>query len=77
MFGWYNGSPTCLLTIRNRLPLYQETKYFRDFTHFDKHLFLNDLENIDFNQLIIEDFNESINNVINALQTLSDKRAKK
>ena len=62
-------------TIRNRLPLCQETKYFRDFSHFDKDLFLNDLENIDFNQLINEDVNESINNVISALQTLSDKHA--
>ena len=62
-------------TIRNRLPLCQETKYFRDFSHFDKDLFLNDLENIDFSQLINEDANESINNVISALQTLSDKHA--
>ena len=62
-------------TVRNRLPPCQETKHFRDFSHFDKHLFLNDLENIDFNQLINEDVNESINNVVNALQTLSDKHA--
>ena len=62
-------------TIRNRPPLCQETKYFRDFSHFDKDLFLNDLENIDFSQLINEDVNESINNVISALQTLSDKHA--
>ena len=62
-------------TVRNRLPLCQETKYFRDFSHFDKHLFLNDLENIDFNQLINEDVNKSMNNVINDLQTLSDKHA--
>ena len=41
---------------------------------FDKNLFLNYLENIDFNQLINEDVNESMN-VINALQTLSDKHA--
>ena len=50
-------------------------KIFSRFFHFDKHLFLNDLENIDFNQLINEDVNKSINNVINALQTLSDKHA--
>ena len=62
-------------TIRNWLPLCQATKYFRDFSHFDTDLFLNDLENIDFNQLINEDVNESINNVISALQTLSDKHA--
>ena len=62
-------------TVRNRLPLCQEAKYFRDFFDFDKHLFLNDLEDIDFNQLINEDVNKSINNVINALQTVSDKHA--
>ena len=71
----YSYSYSSQLTITNRLPLCQETKYFRDFSHFDKHLFLNDLENIDFNQLINEDVNKSINNVINALQTLSDKHA--
>ena len=62
-------------TVRNRLLLCQETQYFRDFSHFAKHLFLNDLEDIDFNQLINEDVNKSINNVINALQTVSDKHA--
>ena len=62
--------------MRNRLPLRHETKYFLDFSHFDKNLFLNDLENIDFNQLINEDVNEIMNNVINALQTLSDKHAR-
>ena len=54
-------------TVRNLLPLCQETKYFCGFSHFDKHLILNDLENIDFNQLINEDVNESIYNVVNAL----------
>ena len=66
---------TVYCTVRNRLPLCQETKYFRDFSRFDKHLFLNDLENIDFNQLINEDVNKSINNVIYALQIVSDKHA--
>ena len=50
-------------------------KIFSRFSHFDKHLFLNNLEDIDFNQLINEDVNKSINNVIDALQTVSDKHA--
>ena len=50
-------------------------KYFHDFSHLDKDLFLSDLENINFNQLVNEDVNESINNVVSALQTLSDKHA--
>ena len=62
-------------TVRNRLPVHHETKYFRDFSHFDQHLFLNDLEDIDFNQLVREDVNESMNNVISVLKSLSDKHA--
>ena len=61
--------------MRNRLPLRHETNYFRDFSHFDQHLFLSDLENIVFNQLVDEDVNKSMDNVINALQSLSDKHA--
>ena len=61
--------------MRNRLSPCHVTKYFRDVSHFDKNLFLNDLENIDFNQLINEGVNGIMNNVINALQTLSDKHA--
>ena len=62
-------------TVANRLPLSQETKHFRDFSHFNKDLFLNDLEAIDFNNLVNEDVNQSMNNVINVLKSLSDKHA--
>ena len=62
-------------TVRNRLPVHHETKNFRDFSHFDQHLFLSDLEDIDFNQIVGEDVNESMNNVISVLQSLSDKHA--
>jgi len=37
-------------TVRNQLPVHRETKYFRDFSHFDQHLFLSDLEDIDINR---------------------------
>ena len=57
MLSWYDGSLTCLLHSK------KPAKYFCYFSYFDKHLFLSDLENIDFNQLI------------NTLQTLSDKHA--
>ena len=62
-------------TLTNRLPLRQETKYFRDFSRFNKDLFLSDLEAINFYNLVDEDVNQSMNNVINALQSLSDKHA--
>ena len=62
-------------TVANRLPLSQETKHFRDFSHFNKDLFLNDLEAIDFNNLVNEDVNQSMNNVISVLKSLSDKHA--
>ena len=62
-------------TVANRLPLSQETKHIRDFSHFNKDLFLSDLEAIDFNNLVNEDVNQSMNNVISALLSLSDKHA--
>ena len=62
-------------TVRNRPPLRQETKHFRDFSRFNKVLFLSDLESRDFNNLVDEDVNQSMNNVINTLQSLSDKHA--
>ena len=60
-------------TVANRLPLSQETKHIRDFSHFNKDLFLSDLEAIDFNKLVNEDVNQSMNNIISVLQSLSDK----
>lgn len=47
-------------TVANRLPLFQETKHFRDFSHFHTDLFLSDLEVIEFNILftVDEDINQ-------------------
>ena len=59
----------------NRLPLCQETRHFRDFFRFNKKLLLSDLEAIDFNNLVDQDVNQSMNNVINGLQSLFDKHA--
>ena len=63
-------------TASNRLPSRQEKKCFRDFSCFNKDLLLSDLEPINFNNLVDEDVNQSMNNVINAtLSILSDKHA--
>ena len=61
-------------TVSKRLPL-RQTKYFRDFSRFNKDLLLSDLEAINFSNLVDEDVNQSINNIINAIQSLSDKHA--
>lgn len=53
----------------NRLPLRQETKYFRDFSRLNKDLLLSDLEAMNFNNLVDEDVNQSMNNVINAIRS--------
>lgn len=51
------------------------TKYLRDFSCFNKALFLSDLEALNFNNQVDKDVNQRMNNVINAPQSLSDKHA--
>ena len=75
MFTWYNGSLTCLLYSEKPASCTPQNKIFPGFSHFDQHLFLSDLEDVDFNQIVGEDVNESMNNVISVLQSLSDKHA--
>ena len=47
-------------------------KYYRDFSHFDKELFVADLEKIDFYSLA-----NSMNNIIEVFQEITDKHAPK
>ena len=52
-------------TVGNQVRFRQESKYFRDFSHFDNGLFFkSDLEAIDFNHIVNEEVNESMNNII-------------
>lgn len=62
-------------TVSDKLPVVNDSKFFRDFKNFDDNLFLNDIRNVDFNSLISNDVNESMNNVINILEEISDKHA--
>lgn len=60
--------------LQSRLPWQggqTETKWFRDFSHFDK----NDLEALYFSNFVGEDVNETMNDVIGAVQSVSDKHA--
>ena len=59
-------------TVANKLPLSKDNKYFRDFSHFDNVLFLSDLGKTDFHELVTNNINDSMNNVISALQFLTD-----
>ena len=59
-------------TVANKLPLSKDNKYFRDFSHFYRDLFLSDLGKIDFHELVTNNINASMNNVISALQFLTD-----
>ena len=61
----------------NKPSVLNDVKYFRAFSHFDSDLFLSDVEAIDFCGLVNEDVNESINDLADILQRISDKHAPK
>ena len=77
MFIYYGPFPRACFacTVSNKLPVNNDTKVFGDFTNFDNELFLNDIRNVHFNGLINNDVNESMYNVMNTLQEISDKHA--
>ena len=59
----------------NKLPEMKHTQFSRDFSHFNKDLFLNDIQNINFPELISVDVNDSMNNMIETLQEITNKHA--
>ena len=60
-------------TVNNKLPTYDDRKYFRDFSRFKDELFINDLNNLNFNNLVSSDVNQSMNNILKALTKITDK----
>ena len=62
-------------TADNKLPIYEERKYFRDFSRFKDELFINDLNNLNFINLVSSDVNQSMNNILKALTKIRDKYA--
>ena len=62
-------------TVNNKLPTYDDRKYFRDFSRFKDELFINDLNNLNFNNLVSSDVNQSMNNILKALTKITDKYA--
>ena len=66
----------CFCTIATKLPMYIHEKFYRDFSHFDKELFDADLAKVDFNTLANnDDINCNMNNIIKALQEITNKHA--
>ena len=62
-------------TVDNKLPTCNERKYFRDFSSFKDELFINDLNNLNFSNLVSSDVNQSMNNILKALTKITDKHA--
>ena len=62
-------------TVDNKLPTCNERKYFRDFSSFKGELFINDLNNLNFSNLVSSDVNQSMNNILKALTKITDKHA--
>ena len=65
----------CFCTLATKLPTYIHEKFYRDFSHFEKELFVAHLEKIDFYSLAnSDDVNCSMNNIIKVLQDITDNR---
>ena len=63
-------------TIANKLPEIDRIQYSRDFSNFNKDMFLNDIKNINFSNLISEEgVNVNMNNIIDMLQDITVKHA--
>ena len=75
----------CLADITDHLPIFctlsskpqtqSEHKMYRDFSKFNNAAFIEDLNQINFVNLVSSDVNESILNVINILQKITEKHA--
>ena len=62
-------------TVDNKFPTYNGLRYFKDFSKFKDELFINDLNNLNFNNLVSSDVNQSMNNIHKALTKITDKYA--
>ena len=63
-------------TIANKLPEIDRIQYSRDFSNLNKDMFLNDIKNINFSNLISEEgVNVNMNNIIDMLQDITVKHA--
>jgi hypothetical protein len=67
----------CFCTATTKLPnvIRQKLKYFRDFSHFDKTRYLDDLKKIDFKDFINTDVNKSMSDFTNSLSEVTNKHA--
>ena len=75
---YFTRYPLARLVFSNRdvFAYYTNTlKYFRDFSKFNRDLYLSDIETVDFNSLISTDSNESMNRFVHTMQYSSDEHA--
>jgi len=77
-------SGICLADISDHLPVFlartlptsnEPTTYFRDFSHFNKNAFFQDLATVDFKSLITNDVNESMSLIVDNLRSVYDCHA--
>lgn len=66
---------TVFCTIACTLPTSKELTYFRDFSHFNKDEFLQDLSHINFNNLVTNDVNVNVRKILHDLSLSADTRA--
>ena len=62
-------------TVVNKLPSINERKFCRDFSNFNSEMYIYDLSNINFNDLVSSDVNDSMDKIINKLKVITDKHA--
>ena len=62
-------------TIANKLPTSNERKFIRDFSTFREELYIDDLNKVDFKNLITSDVNQSMNSIIETLKEITNKHA--
>ena len=65
----------CFCTISSKLMPNSQQKYYRDYSNFENNKFIEDLHKINFMSFVESDINKSMNNIVNTLQSLTDKHA--
>jgi hypothetical protein len=65
----------CFCTISSKLMPNSQQKYYRDYSNFENNKFIEDLHKMNFMSFVESDINKSMNNIVNTLQSLTDKHA--
>lgn len=65
----------CFCTVTTKLPNIIQQFFFRDYSKFDSRQYLDDLEKINFNEIVNNDVNKSMNDFTNALNEVTNRHA--